>query len=105
MNWPLVSRKRFDKVLRRMKKYRAEVARLQKIVLLCEAHNVAQAEQQLGNLDPAKGPIQPIVGKPTYEMLIARANRDAQQKAMAGGSVVQDLKEAAFKGRRDAKIG
>jgi hypothetical protein len=105
MNWPLVTRKRFEKVLRRMKKYRAEVEHLQKIVLACEAHNVAQAEQQLGNLDPNKGPIQPIFGKPTYEMLIARANREAREKAMAGGSVVQELKEAAFKGRRDAKIG
>lgn len=91
--------------MKRMKKYRAEVEHLRKVVLVIEAQKVAAAELQVGNLDPSKGPIQPIAGKPTVEMIIATANKEAHKKAMAGGSVVQELREAGFRGRRDAKLG
>lgn len=109
VKWPLVSRKRFDRQVELKRKYRAEVKNLQQVILSCEAQAVAAAVEQQGNLDPKNGPIQPIGGRMTQEMLIARVNREAMSKAKAGGSVVREmtdeLKLAAFKGRRDAKLG
>lgn len=108
MNWPFVSRKRFERVQELKRKYRAEIARLNQIIATDKAviESGERVIESLSRPSATKEVVGQIGVRPTLEFITAAANRAAEQRSRTGGTAIsKELQEAAMKGRRDAKHG
>lgn len=104
MRFPFVSRDRYDELLARTQKLEQENRELLETLIPS-----LRATPMLPSLtaETDLSGIQPIANKPTLAQITASANRAAAQRAKTPGSasVVEELNEAAWAGRKAAKHG
>jgi len=102
MRFPFVSRDRYDELLARTQKLEQENRELLETLIPTLRYSPAAVSTA-----PEVSSMQPIANKPTLAQITARANKAAAERAKTPGStsVVEELNEAAWAGRKAAKHG
>lgn len=103
MRFPFVSRDRYDELLARTAKLEQENRELLETLI----PTLRYSPPAVSTSPEVASSLQPIANRPTLAQITARANKAAAERAKTPGStsVVEELNEAAWAGRKAAKHG